>query len=107
MVIDNNEDGFFDDINVIGEKLVEVFLKVSNKSLIMDEVWSEFEEFFKDFVFKNNLEEFVVRVEKFGLGRYENWIFLGFGDVKKDLGKFGDLILWYEILLYFKEKEIK
>lgn len=86
------------------DKQIKETKKTHPKWMEKDDVLDQINNLFEDSIGKNYEEEKIISIKKEGRDRYDKKIPPGFKDDKKpDEKKFGDLILWYQIIDKAKE----
>lgn len=90
-----------DEIKTEIDSKVEFFNKLFDSDLIFDLI----NLLFNKKVLNKIEEEKISQIKKIGEIRYSNKIPPGYSDSKKEENKFGDLIIWNEIINYAKEKQ--
>ena len=99
---------FQNDLKIVEEKLAKIESTTSSKSQDYKiKVHKEIEKTFEKCIIDTDIEEILSKVNELGLIRYNHKLPPGFQDGKKELNAHGDLILWYEILDFCKNNDIK
>ncbi|WP_345849298.1 PIN-like domain-containing protein [Shewanella algae] len=86
-------------------KSLDTFTRVFNTQFKVGDVHNEITKHFSTVVLNSNLTELCVKANREGDTRFEHRLPPGFKDGGKGENRFGDLIIWYEILS--KSKELK
>ncbi|EKF9703283.1 hypothetical protein O1C89_002682 [Vibrio cholerae] len=86
-------------------KSLDTFTRVFNTQFKVGDVHNEITKHFSTVVLNSNLTELCVKANREGDARFEHRLPPGFKDGGKGENRFGDLIIWYEILS--KSKELK
>ena len=86
-------------------KSLDAFTRVFNTQFEVGDVHNEITEHFSTVVLNSNLTKLCVKANREGDTRFEHRLPPGFKDGSKGENRFGDLIIWYEILI--KSKELK
>lgn len=90
-----------DEIRAEIDSKIEFFNKLFDSDLI----FALINLLFRDKILNEIEEEKVAQIKKIGEIRYSNKIPPGYSDAKKEENRFGDLIIWNEIINYAKEKQ--
>lgn len=102
-----SEETFITDLDNVETKLKEIYNLTKQKNGNLETIHLELEALLGSCILKSNLEELTEKASAFGNGRYTHKVPPGFEDGNKELNGFGDLIIWYEIVNYCKEKNIR
>ncbi|WP_439827864.1 PIN-like domain-containing protein [Aeromonas enteropelogenes] len=86
-------------------KSLDTFTRVFNTQFEVGDVHNEITKHFSTVVLNSNLTKLCVKANREGDTRFEHRLPPGFKDGSKGENRFGDLIIWYEILI--KSKELK
>jgi predicted nucleic acid-binding protein len=84
---------------------LDTFTRVFNTQIEVGDVHHEITKHFSTVVLNSNLTKLCVKANREGDTRFEHRLPPGFKDGSKSENRFGDLIIWYEILI--KSKELK
>lgn len=83
------------------------YTRVLNTEFKVGDVHNEITNHFSKIILNSNLAELCAKANREGDTRFEHRLPPGFKDGAKGENRFGDLIIWYEILEYSKEQKEK